>query len=92
MEGRKPIGACPPERFARYQSSGGDSASMLDHYYDKLLPVARPPAALVRNAYLEAEMDARAAPLLTVLLQYGATGEVPEQQIEAWAAELGVGL
>ena len=39
---------------------------MLDHYYDKLLHVARPPPRLVRNAYLEAEAEARVAPLLQV--------------------------
>lgn len=30
------------ERFAEYQRSGGGSASMVDHYFDKLLQVARP--------------------------------------------------
>ena len=27
------------ERFENYQKSGGGSASMMDHYYDKLLQV-----------------------------------------------------
>ena len=38
-----------PERFSQYQASGGGSASMIDHYYDKLLQVARPPSEAVRN-------------------------------------------
>ena len=37
------------ERFADYQRRGGSSASMIDHYFDKLLQVARPHPSLVRN-------------------------------------------
>lgn len=54
------------ERFERYQSSGGSSASMIDHYYDKLLSVARPPPEIVRNAFLEKAALKSAAPLLEV--------------------------
>jgi hypothetical protein len=52
-----------PERFAAYD---GTSASMLDHYYDKLLAIARPPPELVRNRFLEGAAHASAAPLLQV--------------------------
>jgi len=45
------------------------------------LQVSRPPAALVANAYLEAQAHARAAPLVAVCLAYGATGEVPETML-----------
>ena len=31
--------AVKEERFENYQKSGGGSASMMDHYYDKLLQV-----------------------------------------------------
>ena len=48
------------------QASGGASASMIDHYYDKLLSVARPPPALVRNAWLEQAALDGAAPLIKV--------------------------
>lgn len=65
------------ERFERYQKSGGKSNSMLDHYYDKLLRVACPPAHFVRNGYLEQEMTDRAAPLVQVCLDYGLTGVLP---------------
>jgi len=78
-----------PERFEEYQSSGGDSASMIDHYYDKLLRVARPPSEVVRNRYLEEAALSRVQPLLTVCLSYGATGIVPEAAIEVMARELG---
>jgi len=66
-----------PERFSRYQSSGGASDSMLDHYYDKLLQVSRPPASIVQNAYLEEEMAKRSAPLVEICLKYGETGALP---------------
>ena len=78
------------ERFADYQARGGSSASMLDHFYDKLLQVARPPPSLVRNAYLEAEAAHRAAPLLRVCLHYGRTGEVAVDEIEAIMDKLGL--
>lgn len=66
-----------PERFAEYQRSGGESASMLDHYYDKLLQVARPPVYVVQNKYLEEEMAKGAAPLVHVCLEFGRTGKLP---------------
>jgi len=84
------LGLATPERFAAYQASGGGSASMLDHYYDKLLPIARPPPSLVRNLYLEREALAGAAPLIDILLEYGRSGVVPVDRIEAMAARLGM--
>jgi uncharacterized protein len=76
------------ERFEAYQKSGGQSNSMLDHYYDKLLQVARPPKEFVQNHYLEAEMTKQAAPLVQILLSYGRAGEVPLEEIRAMAARL----
>ena len=78
------------ERFERYQASGGGSATMLDHYYDKLLQVARPPPALVRNSYLERRALAGAEPLIAICCEYGRTGAVPVARIEAMARKLGV--
>lgn len=66
-----------PQRFRAYQTSNGKSASMLDHYYDKLLQLGRPPSGDVQNTYLEAEMDKRSAPLVKVCLAYGQTGKLP---------------
>ena len=78
-----------PERFAAYQASGGGSASMVDHYYDKLLQVARPPAELVRNRYLEEAARSRSAPLLSVCLAYSREGEQGVlRAIEALSATL----
>jgi uncharacterized protein len=65
------------ERFAAYQSSGGESMSMLDHFFDKLLQVSRPPPSAVRNRYLESEASARCGPLLEVLLAFGSSGSFP---------------
>ena len=79
-----------PDRFDAYQASGGASASMLDHYYDKLLQISRPPAHLVRNAYLEAAAEERAAPLVEVCLEYGRTGAVPLERIRLLADELAI--
>ena len=77
-----------PERFESYQSSGGGSASMIDHYFDKLLQISRPPPELVQNAYLESAAAQRAAPLLFVLLEFGRTGTVPVEHIESIAEEI----
>ncbi|CAJ1417645.1 unnamed protein product [Effrenium voratum] len=65
------------ERFERYQTSGGKSRSMLDHYYDKLLRVACPPMEVVQNAYLEEEMANRSKPLVDICLAYGESGSLP---------------
>ena len=79
-----------PERFDAYQASGGGSASMLDHYYDKLLQVARPPPERVRNSYLERMAIAGAEPLIAICTSYGKTGEVPIKEIEDLAARHGI--
>ena len=79
-----------PERFAEYQASGGKSNSMIDHFFDKLFQVARPPPELVRNPWLEAAALEGAAPLLEVCLAYGATGAVPVEAIEAIARKHGL--
>ena len=78
------------ERFAKYQASGGASASMIDHYYDKLLQVARPPPELVCNRYLEEAGLQGAEPLLRICQAYGETGEVPLSMIESLASKLGM--
>lgn len=80
-----------PERFQKYQTSGGASDSMLDHYFDKLLQVARPPAEIVRNSYLEQKMQEGAEPLVRILLAFGQTGEVPMEQLKAMEARCSAG-
>ena len=78
-----------PERFAAYQANGGGSASMVDHYYDKLLQVSRPPMELVRNQHLEEAARERSAPLLSVCLAFSRDGEKGVlRTIEALSAEV----
>jgi len=64
-----------PRTRRHNQANGGGSASMVDHYYDKLLQVSRPPAELVRNRYLEEAARERSAPLLSVCLAFSRDGE-----------------
>ena len=78
------------ERFKQYQERGGSSASMIDHYFDKLLQVARPPPDIVRNSYLEEAARDRVEPLLKVVRAYGETGEVPVAYIEEMVERCGL--
>ena len=69
-------------RWAAYQRGGG-SASMMDHYYDKLLQIAVFPPAVVRCPALEAEAARRVAPLVALCLEAGRSGEAPVASIRA---------
>jgi len=71
------------ERWNGYQN-GGDSASMMDHYYDKLLQIAVFKPEVVNNTYLVQEASKRVQPLLDVCVQYGKTGVVPEELIMSY--------
>lgn len=64
-----------PQRYAAYR---GDSASMIDHYYDKLLHLK------IRsgNAYLDGEASRREGPLTEVCLIFGATGGLPPDLLD----------
>ena len=66
-----------PERFESYQKDG-KSASMMDHYYDKLLQIAFFDEEVVQNKYLLQEAKSRVAPLVHIALEYGRTGVPPE--------------
>merc|ERR1719369_1903141 len=66
-----------PELFLEYQN-GGSSASMMDHYYDKLLQIAVFEPQVVCNDYLVEDAKKRVAPLVKVCVEFGKTGEVPE--------------
>ena len=82
-----------PERFEDYLKCERDKiekrksttankrerSSMISHYYDKLLHVARPPKQLVRNKYLEAIAEESSKEMIKVLLRYGETGVVAEE-------------
>mmetsp|Transcript_26499 Transcript_26499/g.32194 ORF Transcript_26499/g.32194 Transcript_26499/m.32194 type:complete len:272 (+) Transcript_26499:199-1014(+) len=71
-----------PERFEAYQRSG-TSASMFDHYYDKLLQI---PAAfttdVVQNEYLMTAAKTRVKPLLDLCVEYGITSKVPLEKLK----------
>ena len=56
---------------------------MMDHYYDKLLQIAHFDPQIVKNKYLEEEASRRVQPLVDVCLEYGKTGQVPEQLIKS---------
>jgi len=74
-------------RWIKYQQ-GGNSASMMDHYYDKLLQIAHFDPAVVCNAYLQEVASDRVRPLVEICLEYGRTGEVPVQMLEKFEKEL----
>jgi uncharacterized protein len=62
------------ERFETYQRLG-TSASMLDHYYDKLLHVKSITPDMVQNSYLELALSERIFPMLDICVLYGEKGE-----------------
>lgn len=79
-----------PERFQKYQDSGGASIDMISHYYDKLLHVACPPPELVRNSYLENMAKESSAELVEVCIRFGKSGIVDEEYIQELARRLNV--
>ena len=56
---------------------------MMDHYYDKLLQIAHFDQKVLKNEYLLSEAKKRVQPLVDVCLEYGRTGEVPEELIKS---------
>ena len=76
-----------PERWAGYQR-GGNSASMMDHYYDKLLQIAHFDPDVVDNSYLQGEAAKRVKPLVEICLEFGKTGQVPVEMLETFEKEL----
>ncbi|KAL3939034.1 MAG: hypothetical protein SGBAC_006160 [Bacillariaceae sp.] len=68
-------------RLQEYMDRGGTSTDMISHYYDKLLPVARPPKSIVRNEYLETQADLGAKNLVEVCVRFGNSGFVDEEYI-----------
>ena len=76
------------DRWARYQSSGGQSASMMDHYYDKLLHIAKLEPEVVQSSYLVTEARRRVAPLVAVCVEAGISGQPPIQSLDKLEASL----
>jgi len=52
----------------RYKAYNGNSASMIDHYYDKLLRLSVFP---IRNPFFDIECEKRRKPLIDFMLKYG---------------------
>jgi len=71
------------DRWKNYQN-GGSSASMMDHYYDKLLQIAVYQPTVVQNTYLVDEASKRVTPLLEICVKFGLTGTVPEDLIKSY--------
>jgi uncharacterized protein len=63
----------------RYEAYNGNSMSMIDHYYDKLLRLSKFP---IRNRYFDKECDERIAPLIEFLIMFGTKGTITEAEIE----------
>ena len=64
---------------------------MMDHYYDKLLHVAKFDPEVVQNSFLVEEAARRVQPLVDICLEYGLSGKVPEDLIKShinWVTEL----
>jgi len=72
-----------PELFLQYMN-GGSSASMMDHYYDKLLQIAVYDPSVVCNSYLVEDARKRVAPLVKVCLEFGKTGVPPVDLIKSY--------
>eukprot|EP00088_Acartia_fossae_P047604 TRINITY_DN5163_c0_g1_i2.p1 TRINITY_DN5163_c0_g1~~TRINITY_DN5163_c0_g1_i2.p1 ORF type:complete len:266 (-),score=40.20 TRINITY_DN5163_c0_g1_i2:961-1758(-) len=77
------------DRWKEYQN-GGQSASMMDHYYDKLLHIAVFKPQVVKNEYLVAEASKRVEPLLRICVEFGKTGTVPENLILSYQKQTAV--
>ena len=76
------------DRWARYQSSGGKSASMMDHYYDKLLHIAKLEPEVVQSSYLVQEARRRVAPLVDICIEAGISGQAPVKSLDKLEASL----
>jgi len=68
-------------RWNGYQS-GINSVSMMDHYYDKLLHIAKFDMDFICNEYLVSEAKKRVQPLVDVCIESGLTGEAPVESIK----------
>lgn len=70
-----------PERFQAYT---GDSLSMIDHYYDKLLHLDK---AASGNPYIKEALKSRLQVMMKIVLDFGATGMVDEAELKSLKAK-----
>ncbi len=62
----------------RYQAYSGNSATMIDHLYDKLLRLGIYP---IKNDYFDEECASRQGPLKAIAVLYETQGNITEEQI-----------
>jgi uncharacterized protein len=65
----------------RYQKYNGKSASMIDHFYDKLLRLTIFP---IRNKYFDTICAIRRKPLVDFVLEFGKLGSIDDKFIESF--------
>jgi uncharacterized protein len=65
----------------RYQSYNGNSKSMIDHYYDKLLRLTFFP---IQNDYFDKECEIRRKPLIDFILKFGQNESITNEEIEEY--------
>ena len=60
------------------------SDSMMDHYFDKLLHIAKFDKDVVKNKWLCEEAERRVEPLVQICIEWGKTGVPPEDTIRSY--------
>jgi HD superfamily phosphodiesterase len=68
----------------RYNSYKGSSDSMIDHFYDKLLRFGVYP---IYNKYFDIETKKRQDPLIDIVLYFGKTDDITEDDLEKYIEE-----
>jgi uncharacterized protein len=68
----------------RYNAYDGNSASMIDHFYDKLLRLSVFP---IRNRYFDEECSKRRKPLVDFILKFGRDEVLTDKSIKEFIME-----
>jgi uncharacterized protein len=69
---------------SRYAKYDGNSQSMIDHYYDKLLRLSVFP---IRNKYFDSECEIRRRPLIKFILWFGEKGNITKEDVDKFVEE-----
>lgn len=67
-----------PERYASYS---GESRSMMDHFYDKLLRLGKYP---IRNEYFDEQCTLRQKPLEDIAVRFEQQGTISEDEVREY--------
>jgi hypothetical protein len=68
----------------RYKAYSGNSVSMIDHYYDKLLRLSIFP---IRNTYFDEECKNRIKPLIDFLIMFGKQKSITAEEVKKFIDE-----